>query len=600
MTDTVPTAARPDRRDFLTYFSAIGLGSSLLPGVLWSKVAAGAEITKETIASAEEIAGVTFTDEERTMMVRNLNQTKQAIEALHKVTIDNSIAPAIMFEPVPPGVKLPAKKKAPMQREKVAVMARPGSLEELAFLPVSKLSEMVRARRVKPSELTEMYLDRLKRFDPQLKCVISLTEERARAQARAADDEISRGKYRGPLHGIPWGAKDLLAAKGYKTTWGAGPYKDQTIDADATVVQRLDAAGAILIAKLTLGELAQGDNWYGGITKNPWWTEQGSSGSSAGPGSATAAGLVGFSIGTETLGSISSPSTRNGVTGLRPTFGRVPRTGAMALSWSMDKIGPMCRSAEDCALVFDAIIGPDGQDLTIKDYPFNWNAGVKPANVRIGYVKATFDVPERNANGQLQHATKAHDDAALDVLRRIGATLIPVELPQTNGAATSLILQPEAGAAFETLILSGKVKELVQQGANAWPNTFKAAQFVPAVDYINANRARTMLMQAWWELFKTVDVIVTPTGGNAQLGQTNLTGNPSVIIPNGFREAAPLGGGGGGAAARPDSTAPAAPRPQTPVSLTFLGPLFQEELPLAVAHAYQQATDFHLRKPPGF
>lgn len=596
---TAPTASRPDRREFLTYFSAIGLGSSLLPGVLWSKVAAGAEITKETIASAEEIAGVTFTDEERTMMVRNLNQAKQAIEALHRVTIDNSVAPAIMFDPVPPGVTLPPKRKAPMQREKVAVMARPGSLEELAFLPVSKLSEMVRTRRVKPSELTEMYLDRLKRFDPQLKCVISLTEERARAQARAADEEISRGRYRGPLHGIPWGAKDLLATKGYKTTWGAGPYKDQTIDTDATVVQRLDKAGAILVAKLTLGELAQGDNWFGGITRNPWWTEQGASGSSAGPGSATAAGLVGFSIGTETLGSISSPSTRNGVTGLRPTFGRVPRTGAMALSWSMDKIGPMCRSAEDCALVFEAIIGPDGHDLTIKDYPFNWNAGVKPANLRIGYVKATFDVPERNASGQLQHATKAHDDAALEVLQRLGAKLIPVELPQTNGAATSLILQPEAGAAFETLILSGKVKELVQQGANAWPNTFKAAQFVPAVDYINANRARTMLMQAWWELFRTVDVIVTPTGGNAQLSQTNLTGNPSVIIPNGFREAPPLGGGGA-PAARPDTAAPAAPRPQTPVSLTFLGPLFQDELPLAVAHAYQQATDFHLRKPPGF
>ncbi len=594
-----PAISSPDRRDFLTYFSAIGLGTSLLPGVLWSKVAAGAEITKETIASAEEIAGVSFTDEERAMMVRNLNQTRQQIEALHKVTIDNGTPPAILFEPVPPGVKLPAKKKAPMQREKVAVMARPGSLEELAFLPVSRLSEMVRARRVKPSELTEMYLDRLKRFDPQLKCVISLTEARARAQARAADEEISRGKYRGPLHGIPWGAKDLLAAKGYKTTWGAGPYKEQTIDADATVIQRLDNAGAILIAKLTLGELAQGDNWFGGITKNPWWTEQGSSGSSAGPGSATAAGLVGFSIGTETLGSISSPSTRNGVTGLRPTFGRVPRTGAMALSWSMDKIGPMCRSAEDCALVFDAIIGPDGRDLTIKDYPFNWNANLRPASLRIGYVKTTFDLPERSATNQLQHATKAQDDAALEVLRRIGATLIPIELPPSNGAATGLILQPEAGAAFETLVLSGKVKEMVQQTANAWPNTFRAAQFVPAVDYINANRARTMLMQAWWELFKTVDVIVTPTGGNAQLGQTNLTGNPAVIIPNGFREAPPLGGGGG-AAARPDSTTPVAPRPLTPVSLTFLGPLFQEELPLAVAHAYQQATDFHTRKPPGF
>lgn len=597
---TAPVASRPDRRDFLTYFSSIGLGSSLLPGVLWSRVAAGAEITKETIAAAEEIAGVSFTDEERAMMVRNLNQTKSAIEALHKVTLDNAVAPAILFEPLPPGVTLPARKKATMVRERIPAMARPGSLEELAFLPVSRLSELVRTRRVKPSELTEMYLDRLKRFDPQLKCVISLTEERARAQARAADGEISRGKYRGPLHGIPWGAKDLLAAKGYKTTWGAGPYKDQTIDADATVVQRLDNAGAVLVAKLTMGELAQGDNWFGGITKNPWWTEQGSSGSSAGPGSATAAGLVGFSIGTETLGSISSPSTRNGVTGLRPTFGRVPRTGAMALSWSMDKIGPMCRSAEDCALVFDAIIGPDGRDLTIKNYPFNWNAGLKPANLRIGYVKATFDLPERNANGQLQHATKTQDDAALEVLQRIGAKLIPVELPATNGASTSLILQPEAGAAFETLILSGKVKELVQQTANAWPNTFRAAQFVPAVDYINANRARALLMQAWWDLFKTVDVIVTPTGGNAQLSQTNLTGNPSVIVPHGFREAPSPGGGGGAGVARPDSTAPRAPNPQTPVSLTFLGPLFQEELPLAVAHAFQRATDFHLRKPPGF
>src|SRR5687767_1470549 len=370
-----PVLSSPDRRDFLTYFSAIGLGTSLLPGVLWSKVAAGAEITKDTIAAAEEIAGVTFTDEERAMMVRSLTQTRQQIEALHKVTIDNATPPAILFEPVPPGVTLPAKKKAPMQREKTAVMARPGSLEELAFLPVSTLSEMVRTRRVKPSELTEMYLDRLKRFDPQLKCVISLTEERARAQARAADEEISRGKYRGPLHGIPWGAKDLLAAKGYKTTWGAGPYKEQTIDADATVIQRLDNAGAILIAKLTLGELAQGDNWFGGITKNPWWTEQGSSGSSAGPGSATAAGLVGFSIGTETLGSISSPSTRCGVTGLRPTFGRVPRTGAMALAWSMDKLGPICRSVEDCALVLDAIAGTDGHDLGAHDIPFNWDVG---------------------------------------------------------------------------------------------------------------------------------------------------------------------------------------------------------------------------------
>lgn len=586
----------PDRRHFLACFSSVGLGSTLLPGVLWAKVAAGAEITKDTIAAAEEIAGVSFSDQERTMMVSRLNSQKQAIEALHKVPLDNALAPAIVFDPVPPGVQLAPKKKTSMVRAKYPVMARPTALEELAFLPVTRLSELVRTRKVKPSELTEMYLGRLKRYDPQLRCVISLTEERARAQARAADEEISRGRYRGPLHGIPWGAKDLLATKGYRTTWGAGPYKDQVIDADATVVQRLDNAGAILIAKLTLGELAQGDNWYGGVTRNPWWTEQGSSGSSAGPGSATAAGCVGFSIGTETLGSISSPSTRCGVTGFRPTFGRVPRTGAMALAWSMDKIGPMCRSAEDCALVFDAIHGSDGQDLAVRDYPFNWNASWIPAGLRIGYVKSAFDQPERDATDRVVHATKAQDDAALDVLRRIGAQLIPVELPTDINVPTSLILQPEAGAAFENLVLSGRVKEMVQQGPGAWPNTFRLAHFVPAVDYINANRVRARLIEAWWQLFKELDVIVTPTGG-PQLSQSNLTGNPAVIVPNGFREAPPLGQAGNAA---DSSRAQQATRPLTPVSLTFLAPLFQDENALVLAHAYQQATDFHVKAPPGF
>jgi Asp-tRNA(Asn)/Glu-tRNA(Gln) amidotransferase A subunit family amidase len=615
---TTPVTDRHDRREFLAYFSSIGLGSTLLPGVLWAKVAAGAEITKETIATAEEIAGMTFTDEERAMMVRSLTSQRQAIDALHKVALDNSVSPALVFNPLPAGAALPKKQKQKLMRARVALMARPGSLEELAFQPVAQLSELVRTRKVKPSELTDMYLDRIKRYDPQLKCVITLTEERARAQARAADSEIASGKYRGPLHGIPWGAKDLLSAKGYKTTWGAGPYKEQVIESDATVVQRLDDAGAILVAKLTLGELAQGDVWFGAVTRNPWWPEQGSSGSSAGPASATAAGLVGFSIGTETLGSISSPSTRCGVTGLRPSFGRVPRTGAMALAWSMDKIGPICRSVEDCALVLDAIHGSDGQDLAVIDYPFNWNANVRPAALRIGYVKAAFDLPERDpANAdRLQHATKVQDDAALEVLNRIGAKLIPVELPQF-AVGTSLILTPEAGAAFETLVLSGKVKEMVQQSAGSWPNTFRSAQFVPAVDYINANRARVQLMQQWWQLFKNFDVIVTPTGGAGQLQQTNLTGNPSVIVPNGFREAPPLGAGTSAtpatpAAPRPDSARTLAdtgrriqpptpsPRPQTPVSLTFLGPLYQEEKALALAHAYQQATEFHLKRPPGF
>jgi Asp-tRNA(Asn)/Glu-tRNA(Gln) amidotransferase A subunit family amidase len=452
-----------------------------------------------------------------------------------------------------------------------------------------------------------MYLDRLKRYDPTLKCVITLTEARAVTQAKAADAEIAAGKYRGPLHGIPWGAKDLLAAKGYKTTWGAGPYKEQTIDVDAEVVKRLDAAGAILIAKLTMGELAQGDNWFGGITRNPWWPEQGSSGSSAGPASATAAGCVGFSIGTETQGSISSPSTRCGVSGLRPTFGRVPRTGAMALAWSMDKLGPICRSAEDCALVLNAIYGPDGLDMAVRDIPFNWDATLKPSALRVGYAKAQFDAPERGGDpanpDRITHRLKQHDDEALETLKRIGATLIPVEIP-TGGVSSGLILQPEAGAAFEELVRSGHIKEMVQQSANAWPNTFRAASFVPAITYINANRARILMMQKWWELFKNIDVLVIPTGAGGEIQQTNLTGNPSVIIPHGFRESQPLGGGGGGApvAVRPDSAPPVqqVPRPNTPVSLTFLGPLYQEEKPLALAHAFQKATDFHLKRPPGF
>jgi Asp-tRNA(Asn)/Glu-tRNA(Gln) amidotransferase A subunit family amidase len=404
--------------------------------------------------------------------------------------------------------------------------------------------------------------------------------------------EIAAGRYRGPLHGIPWGAKDLLAVRGYKTTWGAGPYKDQVIDMDAEVVRRLDAAGAILVAKLTLGELAQGDVWFGNgptdagpqettrkgqRTRNPWNVQQGASGSSAGPGSATAAGLVGFSIGSETLGSISSPATRNGVTGLRPTFGRVPRTGAMALSWTMDKLGPMCRSVEDCALVLDAIHGPDGVDLTVHDRPFRWNASMPLKDIRVGYVKAAFDQPERDAaNAQrVLHATKSFDDAALAAIRGLGVNLIPVTLPDAPFGAMGIILTAEAAAAFDELTRSNRDKELVQQGRGDWANTFRTARFIPAVDYINANRQRTLAMQQWDALMETVDVIVSPTtaAGLNQLQATNLTGHPSVILPHGFRDDG------------------------TPVSLTFLGALFGEDKMLRVADAYQRATSFHTRRP---
>ena len=566
-----------DRRSFMGYFAGVGLTSTLFPGVLWAKLAAGADITVETIASAEEVAGLHFDPAERELMLDGLKQQEQRIEALHKIPLPNSVSPAIVFDPVPPGKKIPPPMNRPMVRSRSGVRAVPADIEQLAFLPVTELSELVRRSRVTSLQLTQMYLARLKKYDPVLKCVITLTEDRALEKARAADAEIKRGKYRGALHGIPWGAKDLLAVRGYKTTWGAGPFKEQVIDADATVVQRLDAAGAVLVAKLTLGELAQGDIWFGATTKNPWKVDQGSSGSSAGPASATAAGLVGFAIGSETLGSISSPSTRCGTTGLRPTFGRVPRTGAMALSWTMDKLGPICRSAEDCALVLDAIYGPDGQDNSVIPADFHWDATLSPQKLRIGYVKSAFDTPLTDPADPKRtlHGTKKFDDAALDVFKRLGINLIPVDLPDLPYDAMRLILSAEAAAAFDELTRSDRDNLLVQQGKGDWPNSFRTSRFIPAVDYVNANRVRSIAIQKWDELMNTIDVIVTPTGAAnlSQLVATNLTGHPAVIVPNGFRDDG------------------------TPVSLTFLAGLFEEAKALAVARAYQEATGFHLKHP---
>ena len=566
-----------DRRSFMSYFAGAGLSSTLFPGVLWAKLTAGADITVETIASAEEVADVHFDQAERELMLDGLKQQEQRIEALHKVHLDNSVSPAVVFDPLPPGKKIQSEPRRPMVRSKVPHRAMPADIDELAFLPVTELSELVRRKKVTSVELTQMYIARLKKYDPVLRCVISLTEDRAFRQAHAADEEIRRGRHRGPLHGIPWGAKDLLAVRGYKTTWGAGPFKDQVIDTDATVVQRLDEAGAVLVAKLTLGELAQGDIWFGATTKNPWKVDQGSSGSSAGPASATAAGLVGFSIGSETLGSISSPSTRCGTTGLRPTFGRVPRTGAMALSWTMDKLGPICRSVEDCAIVLDAIYGPDGRDNTVIAAPYHWNANLSPKKLRIGYVKSAFDTPQADPADakKILHGTKKFDDAALDVFRSMGINLIPVDLPDVPYDPMRIILSAEAAASFDELTRSDRDKELVQQGKGDWPNSFRTSRFIPAVDYVNANRLRSIAIQKWDDLMKTVDVIVTPTGAAnlSQLVATNLTGHPAVILPNGFRDDG------------------------TPVSLTFLGGLFEEAKVLAVARAYQDATGFHLKHP---
>jgi Asp-tRNA(Asn)/Glu-tRNA(Gln) amidotransferase A subunit family amidase len=500
--------------------------------------------------------------------------------------------------------------------EKAASLAAPPRIEDLAFTAVKELSELLAARKITSLALTKMYLDRIKRYDSKLHFVITLTEERALAQARKADEEIAAGRCRGPLHGIPWGAKDLLAVKGYPTTWGAGGFEHQSFDEDATVVQRLDAAGAILVAKLTLGALAMGDKWFGGRTRNPWNPEQGSSGSSAGPASAVAAGCVGFAIGSETLGSISSPSTRCGTTGLRPTFGFVPRTGAMALSWTMDKLGPIARSAEDCALVLQAIYGPDGQDASVALADFRWDPGADWKKLRIGYLKSEFDPPEplklheaaanetaeekakreeRNAGMKVSRARRDYDrryeQASLDKLRAMGVNLIPVELPKLPYGAMSALLTAEAAAAFDDLTMSGRDALLTEQGAEDWPNAFRTARFYPAVEYIQANRARTLAIQQVSTLFEQVDVIVTPST-DAQLVATNLTGHPALIVPNGLR---------GADAPRPpkidDGDNDDIGGPGTPVSLTFLAAHYQDAKLAAFAWAYQQATGFHKLHP---
>jgi Asp-tRNA(Asn)/Glu-tRNA(Gln) amidotransferase A subunit family amidase len=520
-------------------------------------------VTQEMIAQAEKIAGLTFTPSERELMLEGLNKNLENYEKRRTVQVDNDVPMALFFDPRLPGMTFEAEKK-PFKMSQIPELQVPPDFEDLAFYPVMHLSELIRSRRVSSVELTEMYLDRLKRYDPVLRCVVTLTEDLARAQARQADEEIAAGHYRGPLHGIPWGAKDLLATRGIRTTWGAMPFKDQVIDADATVVERLTEAGAVLVAKLTMGALAWGDVWFDGQTKNPWNVEEGSSGSSAGPGAATAAGLVGFAIGSETWGSIISPATRCGVTGLRPTFGRVSRYGAMALSWSMDKLGPMCRSVEDCALVFNAILGPDGKDATVVDLPFNWDPGIELGDLRVGYLKSVFEEEREN---------KANDDRVLEVLGDLGANLIPIELPDHPVQALSFLLGAEAASAFDGLTRSDRDDLLVRQVKDAWPNVFRRARLIPAVEYIQANRVRVLVMQAMAELMDDVDVYVAPSSGGNNLLLTNLTGHPAVVVPNGFTEKG------------------------TPTSITFTGRLYDEATALAVAKAYQDATDFHLEHP---
>ena len=513
---------------------------------------------------AEKIIGIEFTQSERDSMREGLADNLELYNKIRAFGLKNTVRPAFVFNPIPVNYKIKASATKENWQLPISVKI-PENKADIAFMTIAELSYLIKNKKISSSELTQIYLDRIEKYDPQLRSFITLTKDLALKQAAKADKEIAAGKYRGPLHGIPYGVKDLLAVKGYKTTWGSTVHKEQEIDVTATVVQKLEEAGAVLLGKLSLGALAWGDVWYNATTKNPWNLEQGSSGSSAGPASATTAGLVAFSIGSETWGSIVSPSTRCGASGLRPTFGRVSKYGAMALSWTMDKLGPICRSAYDCALVFDVIQGEDEKDISLIKANYVYDNSLDIKKLKVAYLKSLFEDEYRGSS---------NDSATLEVFRSLGVELIETELPQGYPVdAMSIILSAEAAAAFDLLTLSNKDDLLVRQVINAWPNAFRQARFIPAVEYINANRIRSAYIEAFNNWIKDFDVIIAPSFGGEQLLATNLTGHPAVVVPNGFAEN------------------------NSPTSITFLGNLFDEATIIAFVNQYQKATEFDNKHP---
>lgn len=567
------------RRRLVGLLAGAGAGAAVFGRALSALAAGEAKVTAGMVKQAEWMTGVAFTDEERALMLADLNESAEGIDVLRGLALDNAVPPAFTFAPSP-GVPKPVPETAAPAPRRERPAARPSSDEELAFATVRELGRLLRAKKVSSLELTKLSLSRLARYDPVLSCAVTVTSELALSQAKRADEELAAGRDRGPLHGIPWGAKDLIAVPGYRTTWGSVPFRDQTRPETSAVYRRLEEAGAVLVVKTTVGELAWGDVWFGGTTKNPWKPDQGSSGSSAGSASATAAGLVAFALGTETLGSIVSPCTRCGVTGLRPTFGRVSRHGVMALAWTMDKVGPIARSAEDCALVFSAIEGRDALDPYSADGPPAWPPRRSLADLTIGFVEELFEEDRgKDAKTEEEKARAAEwraiDLRSLDVLRKLGARLVPLKLPtKTPAGPLSLILTAEAAAAFGGLVRDGRVKTMVRQTADAWPNVFRQGMLITAADYLNAQRARTLLMREMDEALSGVDLFVAPTFGGSSLLLTNLTGHPCVVLPNGFRMA-----------------------DGTPTSITLTGKLRGENDLLAVADLFQRATDFHSRRP---
>ncbi|MGI4751641.1 MAG: amidase [Janthinobacterium lividum] len=520
-------------------------------------------ITLAVVKEAEKLSGLKLSLAQEDSTLNGLNDHLKAYEEIQKLGIKNSIVPALNFNPIPVGFVYPDQKNG-FLLDKQSTVNLPTDRNELAFYSIRQLAELIRTKKITSVELTEFFLARLKKFNPKLLAVVSFTDDLALKQAAKADAEIAAGHYRGVLHGIPFAVKDLLSAKDYKTTFGAAPYKDQQFDVDATVVKSLEDAGAVLIAKLSLGELAMDDTWFGGRTNNPWDLKKGSGGSSAGPGAAVSAGCVPFAIGSETWGSIVEPSSNCGDTGLRPSFGRVSKYGAMALSWSMDKLGPMARTVEDCAIVFNAIQGKDPNDLSTISAPFNYDGKQNSLKGwKIGYLKADF---------QSKYPNRHNDSLTLVKLKALGATLIPIELPKLPFNSMNFILDAEAGAAFQELVLTHRSDLLARQEKAAWPNIFRTAQFIPAVEYIQANRVRTLLVQNWYEKLKGLDLYISPSYSDNLL-MTNLTGNPCVVLPNGFTAKG------------------------LPTSITFMGQLFGEGKTLEAARIYQNATDFHLKHP---
>ena len=557
-----------NRRHFFACLSAMGLGSTLMPEAL-TIAAQGADIvTIDVLEAAQKLAGVSFTRAEQEAILTRLNAPRghmAGFAALRNAKLGDDEQPAIVFNPVPPGKVLPSGPRGLIRRP--PTVSRPATDEALAFLPVTHLARLVETRQVKPSELTELYLARLAKYDPILHCVVSVTADLARAQAKEADDEIAAGKYRGPLHGIPFGLKDLFAVRGTRTTWGASPWKDRVIDTDATVYTKLRTAGAILVAKLSTGALAVGAQWFGGLTRNPWNTQEDAAGSSAGPGSATAAGLVAFSIGSDTGGSITQPAERNGLAGLRPTFGRVSRHGGMTLAWTQDTVGPLCRSVEDCALVFDAIYGPDGKDNTVLDVPFGWDATADVRKLRVGYLRSAFASQTRRDTKTDCRAPQQRRGPEGD--SRMGIEVVPFDLPEVEIAAIDFIRWAETAAFFDEPTRSGTLRE-IENGPeqSSRPADIRAGRFIPAVEYIQANRYRMRVMEQMNTAMSDLDLFL---GAEGLL--TNRLGYPILSMPNGFFEG-------------------------SPTALHMTGKLFGEPELLLLGHTFQSRTDHHLKHPP--